>query len=528
MSARAVAALGALLLWTAAAQGDVFPGRPDAVIDLGTREGAELVNGQWRYADARIVETDFRAPGLDLRPTGPPVRTWDYTPKAGAGDYDDSGWEAIGADTLPARRGSGKLSLAWYRIAVTIPERVAAFDPTGATVVFELVVDDYAEIWVDGRLPRALGQRGGALIGGYNAPSRLVVGRDVRPGQRIQLAVLGINGPISDPPANYIWIRSATLDFYRPSAPRAGVGGVVRLDPTLDAIVPAGAVIEKLAGGFAFTEGPLWVDGALLFSDPNANRIYRWTPDGEVSVFRTKSGYSGPDIAEYGQPGSNGLARDGQGRLTVNEHGRRRVVRLEPNGVVTVLADRYEGRRLNSPNDLVYRSDGALYFTDPPFGLPKSHDDARRELPYSGVFRYADGTLRLLTTELTGPNGLAFSPDDAFLYVTNWDVRKKVVMRYPVKDDGTLGPGRVFFDMTGAPGEEALDGIKVDRRGNLYVSGPGGAWIISPEGKHLGTIRPPELPANFAWGDDGRTLYMTARTGLYRIRLAVAGSGLDF
>jgi len=192
--------------------------------------------------------------------------------------------------------------------------------------------------------------------------------------------------------------------------------------------------------------------------------------------------------------------------------------------VLTVLADRHDGKRLNSPNDLVYRSDGSLYFTDPPFGLPRSHDDPRKELPYSGVFRYADGRLRLLTSELTGPNGLAFSPDEKYLYVTNWDLRKKVVMRYEVQPDGGLANGHVFFDMNGAPGEEALDGIKVDQRGHLYVSGPGGVWVIAPDGRPLGMIKAPELPANFAWGDaDGRTLYMTARTSLYRIRLSIPG-----
>ena len=184
-----------------------------------------------------------------------------------------------------------------------------------------------------------------------------------------------------------------------------------------------------------------------------------------------------------------------------------------------------EGKRLNSPNDLVYKSDGSLYFTDPPFGLPKAFDDPRKELPFSGVFRLADGALRLVASDLTGPNGLAFSPDENFLYVTNWDVARKVVMRYEVTADGSLANGRVFFDMTAAPGEEALDGIKVDRDGNLFVSGPGGLWIIGPDGRHLGTIRAPELPANMAWGDaDGRTLYLTARTSVYRIRLNVPAS----
>jgi gluconolactonase len=510
--------------WAAPAALSQIDGRPNAVVDLATREGVRLVQGEWRYSDARIVEVDFRGPGPDLRPSGAPVRTYDYTPKAGGADFDDSRWEALDPTTLDGRRSTGKLSFNWYRIKLTIPQKIGAFDPTGATVVFEIVVDDYAEVWVDGKLPRVLGQTGGSLIRGYNAPNRVVIGRDVRPGQQIQLAVFGVNGPISDPPSNFIWIRSATLDFYRPAA-RPNVGEVIRLEPALDAIVPAGARVEKLAVGFQFTEGPLWMrDGYLLFSDPNANAIYSWIPDGQVAIYRTKSGYTGVDIGEYGQPGSNGLALDREGRVTIAEHGNRRITRLERNGVLTVLADRYEGKRLNSPNDLVYKSDGALYFTDPPFGLPKFHEDPRKELPYSGVFRYADGQLQLVSKELSGPNGLAFSPDEKYLYVTNWDAKKKVVMRYEVNPDGTLSTGLVFFDMGGAPGEEALDGIKIDRRGHLYVSGPGGIWVLSPEGKHLGTISAPELPANFAWGDeDGKTLYMTARTGLYRIRLNVPG-----
>jgi gluconolactonase len=238
-------------------------------------------------------------------------------------------------------------------------------------------------VWVNGQLPVVLGQTGGDVIKGFNAPNRVVVGRNVKPGQQIQLAVFGANGPLSNPPSNFIWIRSATLDFYKPDAiaqiqPDAG-GRIIRLDPAIDAIAPQNAKIEKLASGFQFTEGPVWVKngGYLLFSDPNNNTIYRWSPDGQVSVFRTKSGYTGVDIGEYKQPGSNGLTLDKEGRLTIDEHGNRRVTRIEKNGLVTVLADRYQGKRLNSPNDLVYKSDGALYFTDPPFGLPKFDKDPR-------------------------------------------------------------------------------------------------------------------------------------------------------
>jgi gluconolactonase len=179
---------------------------------------------------------------------------------------------------------------------------------------------------------------------------------------------------------------------------------------------------------------------------------------------------------------------------------------------------------LNSPNDLVYRSDGSLYFTDPPFGLPQTFDDRRKELPFSGVFRWSNGQLQRLATDLTGPNGIAFSPDEKVLYVTNWDSARKVVMQYDVAVDGTLTGGRVFADLTAAPGEEALDGIKVDASGNLFVSGPGGVWIFSPDGRHVGTIQAPELPANMAWGGaDGKTLFMTGRTSVYRMSVRTGG-----
>jgi len=511
-----------------AAQGPPY-GRPNATVDLRTREGAELVKGVWRYSDVKIVEADFRAPGPDLKPSGKPSKTYDYTPHAGAADFDDSKWEVLDPTTLEARRSGGKLCFNWYRINITIPNKVGEFETRGSTVDFEIVVDDYAEVWVDGKLPAVYGQSGSSVIKGYNAPNRVILARNVEPGQKIQLAVFGINGPISASPNNFIWVRSAVLDFYK-----AGRGNgieqvetrVTRKDPGLDAILSPGTKIEKLAGGFLFTEGPVWdrEGGCLLFSDPNNNLIYRWTQDGEVSVYRTHSGYTGANMGEYGQPGSNGLTLDKQGRLTINEHGNRRVTRLEKNGVLTVLADRYEGKRLSSPNDLVYRSDGALYFTDPPFGLPRFFDDPRKELPYSGVFCLINGQLKLVSTDLSGPNGLAFSPDEKYLYVDNWDLKKKTIIRYEVQPDGTLLNGKVFFDATDEPGEDAWDGMKVDQLGNLYLSGPGGLWIVSPAGKHLGTIIGPEHPHNMAWGDeDGKTLYLCAQTGIYRIRFNIPG-----
>ncbi len=513
--------------------GDAPGVRPEAIVDLKTDEGMALVKGQWRYSNTKVVDVDHHSPGADLAPSGPPNRTQDIDIHAGAADFDDSAWEQLEPDQLEERRSSGRLCFNWYRTSVTIPEKIGSFDPTGATVVFEVAIDDYAEVWVDGKLPLVLGQPGGQLIKGFNAPNRVVLTKNARPGQTIQLAVFGINGPLSNPPGNFIWVRSATLDFYKTNqiGPTQFVNTeIVRADPALDAIVSSDTKLEKLAGGFLFTEGPVWVpasanaSGYLLFSDPNANMIYRWSPEGQVSVFRAKSGYSGLDIGEYHQPGSNGLTLDSKGRLTINQHGNRRVIRVEPRGNITVLADRHDGKRLNSPNDLVYRSDGALYFTDPPFGLPKVFDDSRKELPYSGVYCVKDGQVRLVSTDLDAPNGLAFSPDEKFLYVNNWNDKRKVILRYDVKPDCTLTNSTLFFDMTNAPGNDALDGLKVDQQGNVYSTGPGGLWIILPGGKQLGLIKGPEDPHNMAWGDDdGKTLYITALTGIYRIRMNIAG-----
>jgi gluconolactonase len=506
--------------------------KPEATIDLATKEGAQLVKGEWRYSDTKIVEIDFKAAGADGQPTGALNKAYDFTPHAGGADFDDSKWEVIDPTTLDKRRSAGRLAFNWYRIKITVPERVGNFNPAGSTLVFATSVDDYAEVWVDGELPRAAGQSGGSVIKGWNAENRLIVGRDVRPGQKIQLAIFGINGPVSNPPTNYIYMRYAKLEFHKVQGGPVAVTPqevnveVVRLDPAIDAIVPPNPKIFKLAEGFQFTEGPVWVKpGYLLFSDPNANVIYKYdAADGKLSVFKKNSGYSGKDIAEYFQPGSNGLTLDPEGRLTINEHGNRRVTRVEKDGKLTVVADRFEGKRLNSPNDLVHRSDGTLFFTDPPFGLPKFYDDPQKELPYSGVFAIHKGELKLLTTDLKGPNGIAFSPDERYLYVGNWDAEKKVVMRYEVNPDAILSNGRIFFDMTSAPGEDAIDGIKVDQQGNLYVSGPGGLWVLSSAGKHLGTIKAPKHPHNLAWGgEDGRTLYLTAQGALYRMPLNIAG-----
>jgi gluconolactonase len=489
---------------------ELLPGRPDAIVDLQTEDGVALVGGEWRYSDARVEEVGFVELGSPDDPLGPgsvPNRTYEVLPHAEGADYDDSSWAVLEpADTM-RRLADGRVCFNWYRIAVTLPERIGDVDVRGSTVVFEVVIDDYAEVWVNGEMPHALGDTGGPVVSGFNAPNRVVLTRDARPGDRFAIAVFGINGPISAAPANYIWMRTATLDVHE--------GAPEREEP------------EVMAAGFEFTEGPVWSpEGALLFSSPNTNSIYRLDPElGQVTLFRPKSGYTGVDIGRYLQPGSNGLTFDPEGRLIMCQHGNRRVLRVNPHGDTSVIADSFEGRRLNSPNDVVCRSDGSVWFTDPPFGRPGMADDPDRELDFSGVFRVSPGgAVTLVDGTLEGPNGIAFSPDERTLYVGNWDPEAKVVVRYGLSEAGDVLDRAVLFDMTGAPGEDAIDGIKVDVEGNLYVCGPGGIWVISPAGERLDLIELPEAPHNLAFGgDDGRDLYVTALTSVYRLRNELPG-----
>ena len=487
---------------------ELLPGLPDAIVDLQTDDGVELVGGRWRYADTRVEQVDFVELGSPEDPLGPgtvPNRTYDVV--------RDGDWRELAPADTQRRLANGRVCFNWYAIDVTIPDQLGELDPTGATVVFEVVIDDYAEVWENGELPFTLGDTGGHVAAGFNAPNRVVLTRDARPGETFRIEVFGINGPISASPRNYIWMRTATLDLY--ARERAVVAEEAPLG--IEGDLPARLRLERIAGGFEFTDGPVWTpDDALLFSSPNTNAIYRYA-DGVVTVFRSKSGYTGVDIGRYHQPGSNGLTLSPGGLLTICQHGNRRVVRVNPHGDITVLADGYDGRRLNSPNDLVYRSDGTLFFTDPPFGLPHP---AESELDFSGVYRVRDGEVALLTRELEGPNGLAFSPDERWLYVGNWDFDRIVVMRY----DPETGDGSVFFDMTSPDAEDAIDGIKVDLAGNLYVCGPGGIWVLSEGGKHLATLRLPEQPHNLAWGGDGHDLYITALTSVYRLRLETKGA----
>ncbi len=316
---------------------------------------------------------------------------------------------------------------------------------------------------------------------------------------------------------------------------------IERLDKQIDSLIPSDAKLERVATGFKWTEGPVWIHaGYLLFAEIPSDSIRKWTPEASASIFLQPSGYKG-SASSYGGPesGSNGMTLDARGRLTVAGHAQRDVYRLEtmnPKGQITILANAYQGKRLNSPNDLVYRSDGSLYFTDPPYGLrTQSDNDPQKELKVNGVYRLPGATdrpagsapdntkLQLLITDLPRPNGIAFSPDQGVLYVNNSEPRK-IWRRYRVNPDGSLADGRLFYDASSDKRPGAPDGMKVDHQGNVYSAGPGGVWVFSPDGKHLGTIDMPERTGNLTFGDkDGKTLYIAASSSIYRMRVNVAG-----
>lgn len=332
-----------------------------------------------------------------------------------------------------------------------------------------------------------------------------------------------------------VWEAPARLDAERtgsdeaPESPAPTLGSIERLSPEIDRLIPPGAEIEVLARGFEWAEGPLWIEdgGYLLFSDVPRNRIYRWKEGEGVGVWLEPSGYTG-EVPRGGEPGSNGLLLDADGRLVLCQHGDRRIARLAapleaPEPVFETLADRYRGKRFSSPNDAVFHSSGALYFTDPPYGLPEGPGDPARETEVHGVYRLGtDGSVKLLTGELTRPNGIAFSPDERTLYVANSDPERAVWMAWDVLDDGTIADGRVFFDATHWVGERPglPDGLEVDARGNLFATGPGGVLVFAPDGRHLGTVLTTQATANCTFGEGGRSLYMTADGYLLRLRLA--------
>jgi gluconolactonase len=304
---------------------------------------------------------------------------------------------------------------------------------------------------------------------------------------------------------------------------------ITSLDPRFDHLVPRDAALENTADGFTWLEGPVWhkAGGYLLFSDIPSNRVYKWKAGEGVSEFLRHSGYNGSVPFAGKEPGSNGLAFDAMGRLVLCRHGARHIGRLELDGRISVLADRYDGYRLNSPNDLVFRSNGDLYFTDPPFGLPGVFDDPGKA-PVQGVYRVdKEGAIIRLITDVKAPNGIAFSPDEKTLYVSDVDPQRAAWLAYDVQPDGTVANGRVFFDATIWRKDPFFgpDGLKVDQDGNVWGARPGGISVIAPDGTLLGTIETGRPTSNVAWGEDGRTLFVTSGSALYRIRLTTRGAG---
>lgn len=326
-------------------------------------------------------------------------------------------------------------------------------------------------------------------------------------------------------------IACSVLSLASAEEKMATLGKIERLDPAFDKLVPKNAQIEMLAEKkFMWAEGPVWVadQKAVLFSDIPRNMIWKWS-NGKLEEFLKPSGYTGKAKFEGYEPGCNGLALDKKGNLILCQHGDRRVAQLEKDGSFKTLADKYDGKRFNSPNDLTIKSNGDIYFTDPPYGLPKQMDDPAKELDFQGVYRLdTHGKVTLLTKEMTRPNGIALSPDEKHLYVANSDPKMAIWKVFPVKEDGTLGEGKVFFDSTkwvGAQHPGLPDGMKVDTQGNVWATGPGGVLVFSPEGKHLGTLATGVPTANCGWGDDGSTLYITADKNLVRVKTSVKGPG---
>jgi gluconolactonase len=337
--------------------------------------------------------------------------------------------------------------------------------------------------------------------------------------RRILIAALGVG----------LGVTPETSSAQGPGTP-AVEGRITRFDPRFDQVIPAGAKLELVAEGHEWVEGPLWDrrTGCLLFSDIPRNAVYRWCEGNGETVFLMPSGYTGSTPFTGAEPGSNGLAWDADGRLLLAEHGDRRVSRLEADGRKTTIVDRYQGRRVNSPNDVVLAPDGSLYFTDPPWGLSKWWEDPTKELPFSGVYRLgADGVLTLVTRDFEAPNGIAVSPDGRHLLVSESKPELGAWYVLELGPDGTAIGKRRLVDAAqwsrhrkGVP-----DGLKLDHAGILFGGGPGGVYVIHPDGTLLGIIETGSATSNTAWGEDGTVLYITAGTRIMRIRTTTRGQG---
>ncbi len=328
---------------------------------------------------------------------------------------------------------------------------------------------------------------------------------------------------------NVLIIALTTSILSGQQEPFPTAGSIERLDPALDQLIAPESKIEVIASGFTWSEGPVWdkKNDRLLFSDVPENTVYQWSLKNGVSVFLKPSGHTGP--SEYGgEPGSNGLTFDHEGRLLLCEHGDRRVSKITKDGGGKItLADKFEGKRFNSPNDLCVHSSGIIFFTDPPYGLPKKENDPRREIDAFGVYRIAlDGQVSMVVPDLKRPNGVTLSHDGKTLFVAQSHKTEAWIMSYPVDEAGQVGKGNLFFNATELAKSSAglPDGLKTDQNGNVWCTGPGGVLIISPDGKLLGRILTGHRTANCAWGGDGTTLYLTADYYIMRIQTLTKGS----
>ena len=543
-----VALLVGLGVWPAAAaqaemgagSSSVPSGTPEASVDLATTEGVRLLKAEWRYSDTKVVEVDFKAAGADGQPTGGPNRTYDFTPHAGAADFDDSGWEVIDPSLIVQATVHRALVLQLVPDLPDHPRQGRELRSHGVDGRVRDVVDDYAEVWVDGELPAALGQSGRLAGQGLERAQP-------RGARRATCARGSRSSSRSSASTDRFRTRRRTssgcarraLEFYK-TAVRGPVSVAphevnVEVDPQRPgASTPSCRRRQGLREARrGLSSSPRARSGCRDGELPALQRSQRQHHLPLVRRGRAASRSSGPRAATPAptspstrQPGSNGLTLDREGRLTINEHGNRRVVRIENDGAMTVLADRYEGKRLNSPNDLVYRSDGTLYFTDPPFGLPKVFDDPPEGAAVQRrvLARERQGHAAL-SDDLTGPNGIAFSPDEKFLYVGNWDESEEGRHALRGAADGTLGarPGVLRHDVGARRGRPRRH--QGGRSTATSTSpGPGGLWILSPDGKHLGTLVAPSTRTT--WRGASRrpdAVPVRAQTGLYRIRLNVAG-----
>jgi gluconolactonase len=308
------------------------------------------------------------------------------------------------------------------------------------------------------------------------------------------------------------------------------IGSIERLDPSVNSIVKENAKIEVLGEGYEWSEGPVWVasENMLLFSDVPTNKIYKWTEEKGVELYLTPSGYTGSEPSKSKEPGSNGLTLDTNGKLILCQHGDRRVARLDsdyrnPKPNFVTLADRFQGKRFNSPNDVVVRKNGDVFFTDPPYGLPNQENDSTKEITFQGVYKISrDGSVTLLVDSLTRPNGLAFTSDEKTLIVANSDPEKAVWYAFDLDENDSIRNQRIFYDVTNNFKIEGMglpDGLRIDKEGNIFATGPGGVWIFNKDGKVIGKIKLPQPTANCALADDGKTLFLTSDMYLLRIRL---------